>query len=82
MKIADNNPEWFSQELLEEIHPKDELYREYNIVKTGIALDNYKNQRNMVKSLNKNGKEDFVKEQIDSNYGNPRKFWRIINSTT
>ena len=37
MKIADDNPEWFSHELLEEIHLKDELFRDFNIFKTNFA---------------------------------------------
>ena len=82
MKIANNNPEWFSHELPEEIHLIDELFREYSRLKTDLAWDNYKIQRNRVKSLIKNGKEEFVKDQIDSNSGNPKKFWHIINNTT
>ena len=30
----------------------------------------------------KSGKEEFVKDQIEQNSGNPKKFWRIINNTT
>ena len=82
MKIANNNPEWFSHELLEEIHLKDELFREYSRLTTDLAWDSYKIQRNRVKSLSKNGKEEFVKDQMDSNSGNPKKFWCIINNTT
>ena len=36
----------------------------------------------MVKSLIKTGKETFIKDQIEQNSGNPKKFWRHINNTT
>ena len=82
MKIADENPEWFSQELLEEIHLKDEYFRTYNCSKTDQDWDVYKSQRNRVKFLIKNGKEEFIKELVETNSGNPKKFWRIINNTS
>ena len=82
MNISENNPEWFSQELLEEIYLKDEFFKEHKSSKLDQDWLTYKTQRNRVKSLIKNGKEEFVKDQIDINSGNPKKFWHIINSTT
>ena len=82
MKINSNNPEWFSQEILEEIHYKSDLfyiYKESNSMNDWIA---FKEQNKVVKSLIKSGKEEFVKETLTETSGNPRKFWRIINSTT
>ena len=35
-----------------------------------------------VKSLIKNGKENFIQEQLEEHSGNPNKFWRFINNTT
>ena len=82
MKIANDNPEWFSHELLEEIYLKDEFFREYIESKSEIKWELYRNQRNRVKFLIKSGKEEYLKDQIEQNSGDPKKFWRIINNTT
>ena len=82
MKIVDGNPDWFTHEILEEIHLKDELFREYNDTKIGDTWDQYIVQRNRVKTMIKTGKEDFIKEQIEMHSGNPKNFWHKINTTT
>ena len=82
MKILDGNPNWFSQEILEEIHLKDELFREYKDTKSDVTWERYVLQRNRVKLLIKTGKEEFVKDQIELNSSNPKKFWRKINTFT
>ena len=82
MKINNNNPEWFSQEILEEIHYKNELFKTYKTSKTNEDWIIFKNQNSRVKSLIKSGKEEFIKETLNENSGNPRKFWRTINNTT
>ena len=82
MKIVNGNPVWFSQEILEEIYLKDELFRQFKSSKDQNDWDNFKRQNNVVKTLIKSGKEDFIKEQLEQNSGNPKKFWRYINNTT
>ena len=82
MKINNNNPEWFSQEILEEIHYKSELFREYKETKSPNTWIAFKAQNKFVKSLIKSGKEEFVKDTLAETSGNPRKFWRTINNTT
>ena len=82
MKIINGNPEWFSHEILEEIHHKDELFMQFRQTKEILDWQNCKSQNNLVKGLIKNGKETFIKDQIEQNSGNPKKFWRYINNTT
>ena len=61
---------------------KDQLYRQFNITKNHDDWINFKTQNNFVKSLIKNGKENFIQEQLEEHSGNPNKFWRFINNTT
>ena len=41
MKIVNNNPEWFNQEILEEIHLKDELFRQFERTKKSLRLEQF-----------------------------------------
>ena len=82
MKIMDGNPDWFSHEILEELYLKDELFREYQATKTEVTWEQYVLQRNRVKTLIKKGKENFIKDHIEQDSGNPKKFWRKVNNLT
>ena len=82
MKIANGNPAWFCNEVLEEIHLKDELYNQFRSTNDLLDWENFKIQNNFVKNLIKNSKENFIKEQLEQNTGNPNKFWRYINTIT
>ena len=82
MKILEGNPDWFSHEILEEIYLKDEIFREYKEINSEDVWDQYVSQRNKVKLMIKEGKEEFIKDQIEINSANPQKFWRKINTTT
>ena len=42
--------------------------------------ETFKQKKNEVKKLLAMAKENFVKEKLDEHEGNPRKFWRTINS--
>ena len=82
MKINNNNPEWFTQEILEEIYLKKELFQKFKESYSSDDWIAFKEQNKLVKLLIKSGKEEFVKETLDETSGNPRKFWRTINNTT
>ena len=82
MKINNNNLDWFSHDLLQEIHYKEELFRIYKNTKDPEDWAAFKEQNIFVKSQIKSGKEEFVKESLKENSGNPRKFWRTINNLT
>ena len=82
MKIANGNPAWFCNEILEEIHLKDELYNQFRTTGDLIDWQNFKRQNNIVKNLIKNSKETIIKDQLEQNAGNPTKFWRHLNNIT
>ena len=82
MKINNNNPEWFTQEILEEIYLKKELFQKFKESNSSDDWIAFKEQNKLVKLLIKSGKEEFVKETLAETSGNPRKFWRTINNTT
>ena len=82
MKIVNGNPEWFSHEILEEIFFKDELFKVFKLTNDPADWEKFKQQNKFVKNLIKSGKETYIKEQLELNSGNPKKFWRYINNTT
>ena len=82
MKILEGNPDCFSHEILEKIYLKDEIFREYRETNSEDVWDQYVSQRNKVKLMIKEGKEEFIKDQIEINSANPKQFWRKVNTTT
>ena len=82
MKISNGNPSWFCNEILEEIHLKDELHNLFKRSKDSVDWQNFKIQNNIVKNMIKNSKENFIQDQLEQNSGNPNKFWRYVNNIT
>ena len=79
MKIRDNSPTWFSRELIEELYHKDDLYNVAMRSSKGVDWVNFRDQNSRVKSLILEAKEEYIKDLLEQNKGNPRKFWRNIN---
>ena len=79
MKIRENSPSWFSKEIVEELYYKDDLYK--LACRSGKDEDwvNFRLQNNRVKKLILEAKEEYTKDLLEQNEGNPRKFWRCIN---
>ena len=75
MKIRKNSPHWMCREIVAEIYQKDFLYRK--AVMSGEEHDwrNYRNQNSDVKKLVLNAKEEYIKDQLEQNNNNPRRFW-------
>ena len=82
MKIRENSPSWLSKEIIEELYYKDDLYKvAYRSGKTeDWAL--FRNQNKRVKKLILEAKEEYTKDILAQNEGNPRKFWRCVNEIT
>ena len=80
VNIPNNSPVWFTRELVEEINHKDFLYVEAKRLGTDEAWAEFKRKKKEVTKILHNAKETYIKEQIDSQQNNPRKFWRNINS--
>ena len=80
MKIPDNSPIWFNREIVEEIRHKDYLYKEAKRLGTIESWNVFKCKKKELKTLLHKAKEEYIKEQIDTQQNNPRKFWRNLNT--
>ena len=79
MKFREKSPSWLSKEIVEELYYKDDLYKQ--AVRTGKEPDwvRFRAQNKRVKKLILEAKEEYTKDLLEQNKGNPRKFWRCIN---
>ena len=80
VKIKEDTPQWITKEILSELRHKDYLYNRAKMSKDDNDWEFFKRKKNEVKKLLALAKENFVKEKLDELEGNPRKFWRTINS--
>ena len=79
MKIRDNSPSWMQREIIEELYLKDDLYKTARLSGNEGDWKIFRDQNKFVKNLILESKEEYVKEILEQNQGNPRQFWRKIN---
>ena len=79
MKIRENSPAWFSREIVEELYLKDDRYNQARSSGKELDWDIFRNQNRRVKKLILEAKEEYIKELLETNNGNPKFFWRNIN---
>ena len=79
MKFRENSVSWLSKEIIDELYLKDDLYK--NAMSTGKVYDweVFRIQNKLVKGLILEAKEEYTKDLLEQNEGNPRKFWRCVN---
>ena len=79
MKFRENSPSWLSKEILDELYLKDDFYK--FAMSTGKECDweIFRTQNKRVKRLILEAKEEYTKDLLEENEGNPRKFSRCIN---
>ena len=79
MKFRENSPSWLSKEIIDELYLKDDLYK--HAMSTGKVYDweIFRIQNRLVKRLILEAKEEYTKDLLEQNEGNPRKFWRCMN---
>ena len=82
IRIRSNNPKWFSKELAEEIYHRDRLYKAAKKSKNKDDWEIYKRKKNEVKRLLNQAREEFVKEKLNQDKNDPKKFWHSINKLT
>ena len=79
-KVKETREPWISNELLEEINDKDILLK---VAKTSGNKEDWmaaKRARNRVGTLVVNAKAEFLQEQQDVHYGEPKKFWQAVST--
>ena len=75
-----DKPAWLTHDLIELIKDKDHLLKKARKSKIDIDKINARQARNLVNSLIKRARSDYVKEQLDANRNDPKKFWEVIKS--
>ena len=84
VKVRNNKP-WFSAELRREMRKRDRLFRRAKQRGTERDWTNWRNQRNLVTSLNRRLKNDHLRLKVNvlmENKKNPYKYHKILKSIT
>ena len=79
MRLRENSPSWLSHEIVGELYLKDDLYNKARTTGEERDWELFRIQNKRVKKLILESKEEYIKDLLDQNQGNPRKFWRCIN---
>ncbi len=66
-----HQPKWINKDILDGIHQRDKLFRQKK-------FDEYKKQRNAVKSMIAKAKKKYYSDEITNNKGNSGKLWQCI----
>ena len=73
-----NKPYWITHHIFEAINDRNDLYRKAKLSGDINDLRRARSARNVTNKLINSAKEDFIKEALDRNKDDPKKFWRII----
>ena len=79
-KVNDDIPAWLTEELLNLKKDRDYFFKKAKI--TGDDGDWFvaRNLRNRVNIAMRTAKSDYIKDQLNFNRDNPKKFWNLIQS--
>ena len=80
IKILDDSPNWFTKEIIEEIQYKEFLYKEAKFDDDDESWNIFRVKKKEVKKMLHNAIEAYIKEQLETQNNNPKKFWRNINN--
>lgn len=72
-------PSWYSDDLIEMIANRDDLFHESKSKKDAALHNEAKRLRNQVKTGIGNAHSEYYKNQAEKNLKNPKKFWHTIN---
>ena len=79
IKIKKQKDPWISNDLLELIHDKDDLLKQAKASNLPEDWHTARTARNLVASLVKDAKKDFLTNEIENNH-DPNKFWKKIHT--
>ena len=82
IRVRIENPKWFSKELAEEIYHRNRLYKAAKLSKKMEDWESFKIKKNEVKKLLHQAREEFIKDKLEQDKNDPKKFWRSINKLT
>lgn len=79
MTIKQNQPKWFTTEMVELIHNRDQAFLEASQSADPQLLIKAKDLRTKAKQAVRNARRDYIKSRLHQNINNPQKFWRELN---
>ena len=69
---------WLNAEIYRAMRKRDAFIKLFKSSGNTLYLENARRCRNMVNSMIQKAKADYIKNQLNNNTRNPKKFWRII----
>ena len=81
IRVTKSKPFWLSHHILEAISDRNKLYAKAKNSNNIDDLNRARVARNRTNKLINSSKEEFVKDSLETNKSDPKKFWRIINNT-
>ena len=71
---------WLTIDLINKCETKNKLYNKFLLKKTAVCEQEYKYFRNKVNRELKRAKQNYYDSKLSNNAGNPKEYWRILNS--
>ena len=81
IRFRTNSPPWITQDVIEMINDRNVCYRKAKASADLEDLKNAKHLRNQTNIFIKTAKSNFIKDSLEQNKDNPKKFWRILNDS-
>ena len=81
IRVRLDSPPWITQEIVEAINDRNRLFKLARTDNSNEKITNARMQRNRVNILINNSKSAYIKETLDNNKDNPKRFWRILNDS-
>ena len=81
IRIRINSPPWITLEIVEAINDRNAFYKEVRLNNSIENTTRARAQRNRVNKLINASKATYIKDTLENNRDNPKKFWRILNNS-
>ena len=81
IRLRKNSPPWITQEIVEAINDRNKFSKMAHQDPTIENLSTARTHRNRVNRLIVNSKTTYIKDTLNNNRDNQKKFWRILNET-
>ena len=81
IRVRQNSPPWITHDILEAINDRNLLFKLARSDNSELNIKNARSQGNRVNNLINSSKSTYIKDTLEANRDNPKKFWRILNDT-
>ena len=81
LKIRSNSQPWITQEVIEAINDRNELYSDLQRSNDDGDIIEARRARNRTNRLVLNAKSEYITNTLEQHKDDPKKFWRILNNT-